>query len=51
MSVKDLFRSASANTILAPMAGYTDAPFRSFCADFGAGLTVTEMVRDRKSVV
>ena len=44
MSVKDLFCSASANTILAPMAGYTDAPFRSFCADYGAGLTVTEMV-------
>lgn len=51
MSVKDLFRSASANTILAPMAGYTDAPFRSFCADFGAGLTVTEMVSAKALVM
>ncbi len=32
------------NIILAPMAGYTDAGFRMLCADYGAGLTVTEMV-------
>ncbi|MCL2483807.1 MAG: tRNA-dihydrouridine synthase family protein [Firmicutes bacterium] len=32
------------NLILAPMAGYTDVGFRSLCKEFGAGLTVTEMV-------
>ena len=30
--------------ILAPMAGYTDVAFRRLCKDYGAGLTVTEMV-------
>ncbi len=30
--------------ILAPMAGYTDAAFRSLCAEQGAALTYTEMV-------
>jgi len=30
--------------ILAPMAGYTDRPFRRLCKTFGAALTVTEMV-------
>ena len=29
--------------VLAPMAGVTDAPFRSLCRAFGAGLTVGEM--------
>ena len=33
--------------ILAPMAGYTDIAFRSLCREFGAGLTVTEMVSVR----
>ncbi len=32
------------NLILAPMAGITDAPFREICTQFGAGLTVSEMV-------
>ncbi len=32
------------NIILAPMAGITDAPFREICTQFGAGLTVSEMV-------
>jgi len=32
------------NIILAPLAGYTDGAFRRICADFGAGLTTTEMV-------
>ena len=32
------------NLILAPMAGFTDLAFRSLCCEFGAGLTVTEMV-------
>lgn len=31
-------------TILAPMAGITDLPFRSLCREFGAGLAVSEMV-------
>jgi len=30
--------------ILAPMAGISDRPFRSICKEFGAGLTVSEMV-------
>lgn len=30
--------------MLAPMAGVTDAAFRAVCADYGATLTVTEMV-------
>lgn len=29
---------------LAPMAGYTDAPFRLICSEFGADFTVTEMI-------
>ena len=29
---------------LAPMAGYSDAPFRLFCAELGADFAVTEMV-------
>lgn len=32
------------NIILAPMAGITDNPFRRLCGQFGAGLTVSEMV-------
>ncbi|MCK9605925.1 MAG: tRNA dihydrouridine synthase DusB [Methylomonas sp.] len=32
------------NLILAPMAGITDNPFRRLCSQFGAGLTVSEMV-------
>lgn len=41
---------------LAPMAGYTDAPFRRLCTRFGADYTVSEMIsatalvmRDRKT--
>ncbi len=33
--------------ILAPMAGYTDIAFRTLCKEYGAGLTVTEMVSVR----
>ncbi len=29
---------------LAPMAGYTDKPFRYICKKFGAGLTVSELI-------
>lgn len=32
------------NLVLAPMAGVSDRPFRSLCRDFGAGLTVSEMI-------
>ncbi len=32
------------NVFLAPMAGYTDLPFRTMCESLGAGLTFTEMV-------
>ena len=32
---------------LAPMAGYTDVAFRELCREYGAGLTVTEMVSVR----
>ncbi len=45
--VDKLFASAYAKTMLAPMAGYTDPAFRAICADFGAGLTVTEMVSSK----
>lgn len=31
-------------TVLAPMAGVTDLPFRQLCRKLGAGLTVSEMV-------
>ena len=30
--------------VLAPLAGFTDAPFRKLCASFGADSAVTEMV-------
>lgn len=30
--------------ILAPLAGYTDLPFRLLCREFGAGLCVSEMI-------
>ncbi len=32
------------NVFLAPMAGYTNYPFRKMCMGLGAGLTFTEMV-------
>ena len=42
--------------ILAPMAGFTDRPFRKICIRYGADLTCTEMIsakalcfRDRKT--
>jgi tRNA-dihydrouridine synthase B len=35
---------AEDKAILAPMAGYTDAPFRKLCREFGSNWAVTEMV-------
>jgi tRNA-dihydrouridine synthase B len=35
---------AENRAILAPMAGYTDAPFRKLCREFGSNWAVTEMV-------
>lgn len=32
------------NILLAPMAGYSDAAFRSLCVDYGASLCFTEMI-------
>lgn len=32
------------NVFLAPLAGYTNYPFRRLCKDYGAGLCCTEMV-------
>ncbi len=32
------------NLFLAPLAGYTDVPFRSLCIEMGADMTYTEMV-------
>lgn len=37
-------RVATGNVFLAPMAGYTDAPFRSICLESGASLCFAEMV-------
>ncbi len=37
-------------TVLAPMAGVTDWAFRTVCAEFGAAVTVTEMVSSRALV-
>ncbi|MCH3917862.1 MAG: tRNA dihydrouridine synthase DusB [Spirochaetia bacterium] len=36
--------SIKGNLILAPMAGYTDKPFRMLCLEHGASITVSEMV-------
>jgi nifR3 family TIM-barrel protein len=37
-------RLFSSGVCLAPLAGYTDAPFRLLCFEFGADFAVTEMV-------
>jgi len=34
----------TSHVLLAPMAGVSDRPFRQLCKQFGAGLTVSEMV-------
>lgn len=38
-------------TVLAPMSGVTDLPFRTLAWRFGAGLVVTEMVASRELVM
>ncbi len=37
-------RLSQNRAILAPMAGFTDAPFRKLCRDYGSAWAVTEMV-------
>ena len=37
-------------TVLAPMAGISDRPFRQLCKRYGAGLTVSEMVTSDTSL-
>ena len=32
--------------IVAPLAGYTDHPFRMLCREYGASLAYTEMVSE-----
>ncbi len=39
------------NTMLAPMAGYTDSGYRSICVGYGCGMTVTEMVSAKALVM
>lgn len=36
--------SFSSPFVLAPLAGYSDLPFRLLCREYGAGLTVSEMI-------
>lgn len=40
----------TAPTVLAPMAGVTDLPFRLLCRQFGAGLAASEMVTSDTSL-
>jgi len=37
-------KSIDSPFILAPLAGYTDLPFRLLCREYGAGLVVSEMI-------
>ena len=48
---ENLFRAVSigplkigGNLFLAPLAGYTDLPFRTICKEWGASFTFSEMV-------
>jgi nifR3 family TIM-barrel protein len=43
MNLKDIINIKS-NIVLAPIAGYTDSPFRKICSQFGAGFTMSELV-------
>ena len=48
ISCKNMFHiaglSLSSPLILAPLAGYSDLPFRLLCREYGAGLVVSEMI-------
>ncbi|HXS31380.1 MAG TPA: tRNA-dihydrouridine synthase, partial [Steroidobacteraceae bacterium] len=40
----------ASRTVLAPMAGVTDRPFRVLCRRFGAGLAPSEMITADQSL-
>ena len=42
---------AQGGAVLAPMAGFTDAPFRKLCRGFGSSWAVTEMVSAKGLVI
>lgn len=42
---------AAASAVLAPMAGFTDAPFRRLCRRYGSAWAVTEMVSAKALVL
>lgn len=42
---------AAGGAVLAPMAGYSDAPFRRLCREFGSAWAVTEMVSAKALVL
>ena len=44
-------RLAGGGAVLAPMAGFTDAPFRKLCREFGSAWAVTEMVSAKALVL
>ena len=44
MTEKGISKILPNDMVLSPLAGYTDAGFRTLAKDFGCGLTVTEMV-------
>ena len=48
MNISEIFKNTP--LVLAPMAGVTDAAFRSVCREHGADITVTEMVSSRALV-
>ena len=48
MNISEIFENTP--LVLAPMAGVTDAAFRSVCREHGADITVTEMVSSRALV-
>lgn len=45
--MRDIRQLFGNNTILAPMAGYTDSAYRSICCQYGVGMTFTEMVSSK----
>ncbi len=49
--MNDIKQFMTNNTMLAPMAGYTDNGYRSICVEYGCGMTVTEMVSAKALVM